>query len=198
VTSRDVDLIERARPAIFVANHASYLDGLVLLATLPIPLGIVAKRQLAKGLLMGPFLRAIGTRFVERVDYPRMAEDERKLIKLATAGTSLLFFPEGTFVRSAGLRQFRLGAFVAACASDRPIIPIAIAGARVVLPDGHWLPTRADVTVTALPPLVPAGEDLKAAASLRDAARDAIAGHCGERALSEISPLETPTRHDDI
>jgi 1-acyl-sn-glycerol-3-phosphate acyltransferase len=192
VTSRDVDLIERARPAIFVANHASYLDGLVLLASLPIPLGIVAKRQLAKGLLMGPFLRAIGTRFVERVDYPRMAEDERELIKLATAGTSLLFFPEGTFVRSAGLRQFRLGAFVAACASDRPIIPIAIAGARVVLPDGHWLPTRADVTVTALPPLVPAGEDLKAAASLRDAARDAIAGHCGERALSEISPLETP------
>jgi hypothetical protein len=39
---------------------------------------------------------------------------------------------------------------------------------------------------------------MKAAAALRDTARDAIAGHCGERILSEISPLETPTRHTKI
>jgi 1-acyl-sn-glycerol-3-phosphate acyltransferase len=127
-----------------------------------------------------------------------MAEDERELVKQATAGTSLLLFPEGTFVRSAGLRQFRLGAFVAACASHRPVVPVAIAGARVVLPDGQWLPTRADVTVTVLPALEPTGDDMKAAAALRDTARDAIAGHCGERILSEISPLETPTRHTEI
>jgi len=193
VTVRGLDLIDMARPAIFVANHASYLDGLVLLATIPIPLGIVAKRELSSGLLIGGFLRAIGARFVERVDYPRMAEDERELVKQATAGTSLLLFPEGTFVRSAGLRQFRLGAFVAACASHRPVVPVAIAGARVVLPDGQWLPTRADVTVTVLPALEPSGEDMKAAAGLRDAARDAIASHCGERVLSEISPLDVST-----
>lgn len=198
VTVRGVDLIDVARPAIFVANHASYLDGLLLLAAIPMPLGIVAKRELTGGLLMGPFLRAIGTRFVERVDYQRMAEDERELVKQATAGASLLFFPEGTFVRSAGLRQFRLGAFVAACASHRPVIPVAIAGARVVLPDGQWLPTRADVKVTVLPALEASGEDMKAAAGLRDAARDAIAGHCGERVLTEISPLDIPTRHDVI
>ncbi|CAM2161696.1 1-acyl-sn-glycerol-3-phosphate acyltransferase [Paraburkholderia sacchari] len=198
VTVRGVDPTGMARPAIFVANHASYLDGLLLLAAVPVPLGIVAKRELAGGLLMGAFLRAIGTRFVERVDYQHMAEDERELIKQATAGTSLLFFPEGTFVRSAGLRQFRLGAFVVACASHRPVVPVAIAGARVVLPDGQWLPARADVTVTVLPALEPSGEDMKAAAGLRDAARDAIAGHCGERALSEISPLDVPTRHAAI
>jgi 1-acyl-sn-glycerol-3-phosphate acyltransferase len=198
VTVRGAELIDMARPAIFVANHASYLDGLVLLAAIRMPLAIVAKRELAGGLLMGAFLRAIGTRFVERIDYARMTEDERELVKQATAGTSLLLFPEGTFVRSAGLRQFRLGAFVAACASHRPVVPVAIAGARVVLPDGQWLPTRADVTVTVLPALEPTGDDMKAAAALRDTARDAIAGHCGERILSEISPLETPTRHTEI
>ncbi|WP_433704765.1 lysophospholipid acyltransferase family protein [Paraburkholderia sacchari] len=127
-----------------------------------------------------------------------MAEGERELIKQATVGTSLLFFPKELFVRSAGLRQFRLGAFVTACASHRPVVPVAIAGARVVLPDGQWLPTRADLTVTVLPALEPSGEDLKAAAGLRDAARDAIAGHCGERALSEISPLDVLTRHATI
>jgi hypothetical protein len=47
-----------------------------------------------------------------------------------------------------------------------------------------------------LPALAHSGENMKAAAGLRDAARDAIAGHCGERALSEISPLDIPTPHD--
>jgi fatty-acyl-CoA synthase len=198
MTVSGVDLIDVARPVIFVANHASYLDGLVLLAAIPMPIGMVAKRELADGLLTGSFLRAIGTHFVERVDYQRMIEDERELVKHATSGTSLLLFPEGTFVRSAGLRQFRLGAFVVACASHRPVVPVAIAGTRTVLPDGQWLPTRAGVTVTVLPTLEPSGEDMKAAAGLRDAARDAIAGHCGERALSEISPLDVPTRHAAI
>lgn len=193
-----IDLAHMAEPAIFVANHASYLDGLVLLAAIPMPLGIVAKRELAHAPLIGRFLRAIGVRFVERVDYRRMTDDERDLVAQAMAGASLLFFPEATFVRSAGLRQFRLGAFVTSCASRQPIMPVAINGTRRVLPDGQWLPTQGDITVTVLPALPPRGEDMKAAAQLRDAARDAIAAHCGEPALGDISPLEIPTGHDAI
>jgi 1-acyl-sn-glycerol-3-phosphate acyltransferase len=195
VMVRGADLIDVAEPAIFVANHASYLDGLVLLAAIPVPVDIVAKRELAHTPLLGRFLRAIGVRFVERVDYRRMIDDERDLVEQAMAGISLLFFPEATFVKSAGLRPFRLGAFVASCASRHPIVPVAIKGTRVVLPDGEWMPTRAEVTVTVLPTLSPAGGDVKAAAVLRDAARDAIAAHCGERVLDELSPLQIPTDH---
>ncbi|WP_336601147.1 AMP-binding protein [Paraburkholderia bengalensis] len=193
---RGVELEDMALPAILVANHASYLDGLMLLAAIPIPLGVVAKRELANAPLIGSFLRAIGVRFVERVDYRRMADDERELVRHAMSGSSLLFFPEGTFVKSAGLRQFRLGAFVTACVSHHPVVPIAIAGTRIVLPDGKWLPTRASVAVTVVAALAPSGEDMKAAAALRDAARDAIATYCGERALNEISPLGIPAPHE--
>ncbi|CAB3638598.1 2-succinylbenzoate--CoA ligase [Paraburkholderia phenoliruptrix] len=196
ITVRGADLIDASRPAIVVANHASYLDGVVLLAALPSSLHIVAKRELASTPLVGRFLHAIGVRFVERVDYRRMVDDERALVKQAMCGASLLFFPEATFVRSAGLRQFRLGAFVTACVAHRPVIPVAIAGTRAVLPDGQWWPVRADVTVTVLAALAPPGGDMKAAASLRDAARDAIAAYCGEKILSEISPLEIPAHHD--
>ncbi|MBJ9752197.1 AMP-binding protein [Burkholderia cepacia] len=196
IALRGANLIDITRPAIFVANHASYLDGLVLLATIPAPVGIVAKRELDRAPLLGRFLRAIGVRFIERVDYRRMIADEGDLMKQAMAGTSLLFFPEATFVKSAGLRRFRLGAFVASCASRHPIVPVAIKGTRAILPDGQWLPTRADVTVTLLPALSPSGEDVKAAAVLRDAARDAIAAHCGEPILDEISPLKIPTDMD--
>ena len=198
MTVSGLDFRSLPEPAIFVSNHASYLDGLVLVAALPAPLGIVAKRELAKAPVAGRFLRAIGVQFVERVEYRRMTEDERDLAALASAGTSLLFFPEATFVKSAGLRQFRLGAFVTAAASGLPIVPVAIRGTRVVLPDGQWLPARAGITVTVLPALLPPATDMKAAAALRDAARDAIAAHCGERALSEISPLAIPAAHSTI
>jgi fatty-acyl-CoA synthase len=173
-----------SRAPIFVANHASYLDGLVLLAALPEPVAMVAKRGLSGQWIAGSFLRALGVRFVERHDYSRSVADERELVARAVAGDALLFFPEGTFVRSAGLRQFRLGAFVAACQSRRPVVPIAIAGTRAALRDGEWLPRRADITVTVLDPLQPEGEDIKAAANLRDAARDTMPRYCGESLLS--------------
>lgn len=183
------------RTPIFVANHASYLDGLILLAALPEPVDMVAKRELHGQSIAGPFLRALGVRFVERHEYSRGVADVRELTARAAAGDPLLFFPEGTFVQTAGLGQFRLGAFVAACASHRPIVPIAIAGTRAVLRDGQWLPRRADITVTVLDPLKADGEDMKAAASLRDTARDAISRYCGEPLLSATAPLEPPASH---
>lgn len=48
----------------------------MLLAAISESVGIVAKREQARAPLRGRFLRAIGVRFVERVDYRRMIDDE--------------------------------------------------------------------------------------------------------------------------
>ena len=56
------------------------------------------------------------------------------------AGTSLLVFPEGTFVRDRGLLPFRLGAFKAAVETGAPVVPVAVDGTRRMLPDGARLP----------------------------------------------------------
>ncbi|TAL52436.1 AMP-binding protein [Pandoraea sp.] len=172
------------KPPIMVANHTSYLDGLILLAALPESVNFVAKRELAQQRIAGPFLRGIGTRFVEREDYQGSLQAQALLSTQARQGDTLFFFPEGTFGRAAGLRTFRLGAFRVACATQRPIVPIALAGVRSILPDGDWLPHRGRAALTQLAPIMPDGDDFAAALRLRDAAHRAILASCGEPPMS--------------
>ncbi|WP_167315773.1 lysophospholipid acyltransferase family protein [Paraburkholderia phytofirmans] len=182
----DVEIDPRAmtmRNVVMVANHSSYLDGLILLAVLPQPVRFVAKRGLDRHWISGRLLRAIGTCFVERREYRGSIEDEQRLIGQADGDTPMLFFPEGTFGRGAGLLPFRLGAFRVACSSGRAVVPVALAGMRAVLPDGSWIPRRGPISVAMLSPIAPDGLDLGAMARLRDAARSAILTRCGEPSL---------------
>ncbi|MFM0514096.1 lysophospholipid acyltransferase family protein [Paraburkholderia sp. RL17-373-BIF-A] len=171
------------RNVVMVANHCSYLDGLILLAILQQPVRFVAKRGLEHQWLAGRLLRAIGTCFVERREYRGSVEDERRLVQQAGGDSPLLFFPEGTFGRGAGLRPFHLGAFRVACTSGRAVVPVALAGLRAVLPDDTWMPRQGAVKVAVLPPIAPDGADLGAMGRLRDAAQNAILAHCGEPSL---------------
>lgn len=179
---------------ILAANHASYLDAVVLLAVLPAvlrrPASFVAKREFATRPFAGRLLRALGTRFVERADYQRSVEDEAKLVEgaIAHGHDVLLFFPEGTFTRAAGLREFHLGAFRAACLAHRPVMPVALNGMRAAMRDGEWIVHRGSVTVTVMPPLWPEGGDFAAMTRLRDRTRAAILLHCGEPALATGAP----------
>lgn len=167
-------------PYVVVANHASYLDGLVLVAALPQPLNFIAKRELAEQFFAGTFLRRIGARFVERFDPQHGAEDAGRLIELARTKQSLAFFPEGTFTRAAGLLPFRLGAFVAAARADLKVVPVALAGTRSVLRGDEWFPRHGAIRVSIGKPIRPAGYGWDAAIRLRDAARQAILRDCGE------------------
>ncbi|QYD71560.1 AMP-binding protein [Paraburkholderia edwinii] len=185
---RGIESGRMTQNAILVANHASYLDGLVLLAGLPAPVLIVAKRELTANPITRLFLKSIGVYFVERHDHLRGIAAEKELIARAATGEPLLFFAEGTFTRAVGVRPFRLGAFVTACATRRPAIPVAISGARAILPDGRWLPRRGAITVSLLEPIEACGEGIGAAVRMRDSVRAAISHACGERMLSMVSP----------
>lgn len=166
-------------PTVYVANHASYLDAFVLLATLPGPVSFVAKQELEDQPLVALVLRRLGTRFVERFDARQGIEDLRRLAEGA-AGCSLFFFPEGTFTSRPGLGSFRLGAFQLAARMGLSISPIALAGTRAVLRDQTWLPRRGAVRICYECPVAPDGNDWDAALRLRDAARAAILRDCSE------------------
>jgi len=167
---------------IIVSNHSSYLDGLILMAALPHACRFVAKRELARQPIVGTLLRRIGTVFVDRDDVRAGVADARYLGQLTAQGDSCIFFPEGTFTRVPGLMPFHLGAFAAAVEADRPVIPIALRGARELLPDEHWLPRRVPV-VLHVGQTIDASHTSDAFAAtigLRDAVRASILAHCGE------------------
>lgn len=166
---------------VLVVNHASYLDGIALVAALPHGgWRFVAKRELAGGFVPRTFLERLGVEFVERFDFAQGVADTERLVETVAAGHALAVFPEGTFTRVPGLRPFRMGAFVVAAKTGAPVVPVALAGTRDVLRAEHWLPRRGSLRVTVGTPIAPDGVDWNAAVRLRDAARAAIIESCGE------------------
>ena len=129
-----------AEACVVVANHSSYLDGIVLFAALPPVFGFVIKREMSRVPLANLLLRQIGAHFVDRGQGNKGARDTRKLLKQAASGGSLAFFPEGTFHTTPGLMRFRAGAFLVAARAGFPVLPVAIRGSRQALPPGTFLP----------------------------------------------------------
>lgn len=144
-----------ASPCIVVANHGSYLDGVVLYAALPPTFGFVIKREMSRVPLANLLLRRIGSHYVDRGPGGRGARDTRKLLRRAHAGGSLAIFPEGTFQATPGLGPFRVGAFAIAARTGLPILPVGIRGTRAALPPTSLLPRRQDIAID-IAPLQPA------------------------------------------
>jgi len=170
---------------VMAVNHASYLDGLILLAALrERGYRFAAKRELSQALVPRLFLQGLGADFVERTDARQGVEDASRLASSVRAGSAPIFFAEGTFTRAAGLLPFRMGAFVIAAQTGVPLVPVTIRGARSVLRDGSWFARRGAIVVSIAPPLAPQGCDWNAAVALRDAARAEILRRCGEPDLA--------------
>ncbi len=179
---------------VLVCNHASYLDGLALVASLPRPVAFVAKRELAESAFSRLFLHKIGARFVERFDRQRVLEDARTTAAALESGTPLAYFPEGTLHRMPGLLPFQLGAFAAAVASNVAVVPVTIRGTRSMLRGDSWFARRGSIRIEILEPLRPPsdahGSDWERAVMLRDQARAVMLRHCGEPDLAERPVLQ--------
>ncbi len=193
---RGLEHLPAAHPCVIAVNHASYLDGIVVVAALPDPKTFVAKRELLDHWVPRIFLTGIGSVFVDRFDAQRGVEDTTRFVESARAGQSLVVFPEGTFRRMPGLLPFRMGAFVIAAQAGLPVVPVTLRGTRSILRDGQWLFHRGAISVTVSPPIAPAGTDWNAAIALRDATRAEMLRLCGEPDLGEETGLapKTPDR----
>jgi 1-acyl-sn-glycerol-3-phosphate acyltransferase len=159
-------------PCVVVANHESYLDGVLLAATLPPVFGFVIKREMHGVPAAGWLLTRIGAHFVARNNGHGSKRDTLRVLRSAGSGQALAFFPEGTFKPRVGLLPFHNGAFVAAQRAGLPVVPLVIRGTRRCMPPKLPLPWPGRITVTALTPI--AHSDDRDAAALRAAARAAI------------------------
>jgi 1-acyl-sn-glycerol-3-phosphate acyltransferase len=159
-------------PCVVVANHASYIDGLVAAAALPPDFAFVIKKEMVRVPLAGLLLRRLGSQFVERFNRHKGGVDARRVLKLAATGQSMVFFPEGTFTEIRQIGKFLGGAFTTAARSGMPVVAMAIHGTRAVLPPGgvavHRLPIRVEIL------------EVLAAGDARQRARELIAQAVGE------------------
>lgn len=182
------------RPCIVVANHCSYVDGLVMKAALPARFSFVIKKEMVRMPLAGLLLKRIGSLFVDRANRHAGGMDARRILREAMQGQSLVFFPEGTFDERIGLNKFHLGAFATAQRAQLPVVPVALQGTRKVLRPGSPWPRPGLVQIEVLGVLEgdvnPA--DRTQSEQLRDQARAHILMALGEPDL--VNETELPAR----
>ncbi|MGD8323551.1 MAG: acyl-[ACP]--phospholipid O-acyltransferase, partial [Gammaproteobacteria bacterium] len=177
-------------PCIVIANHSSYLDGIILTAALPARFAFLIKQEMASVPVAGFVLKQIAAEFVDRRnpgDRRRMA---RRLVETAHRGWTLVVFPEGTFDERPGLEHFHTGAFAAAISGNLPILPVAIHGARAKMPSGTMLPRPGPVGIHVCEPLQPA--DFPGLPALVAAARRALLEHLDEPDLEPAATAILP------
>jgi 1-acyl-sn-glycerol-3-phosphate acyltransferase len=179
-------------PCIFIANHQSHLDTILVHAVLPekvrsrIYFGAAQDRWFVKGkkklvlkpwyqsLALGnfPILRGGGTRALA---YARWLLDRRQHVFL---------FPEGTRATSTELGEFKHGAAILALEAGVPVVPIYIAGLQKIRPKGTREAVRGVGGIEILEPVrFSADSDFTAATRLlQDRLGDVHARHRGDRA----------------
>ena len=145
--------VDGAGRFVLVANHASYLDGPLLFAAMPVPVAWVVKGELEGNVFLAPLLRALGVEFVHRFDNERNVAGVESLAGRLNAGDAVGFFPEGTLHRMPGLLPFRLGAFSVAVETDASVVPVIVSGSRSVLRDGYRIPRPGVVRVRIASPI---------------------------------------------
>ena len=136
VSIEGLDKIDPAVSYVFVANHRSYIDTPVVLASVPCEFRFFAKH----GLFQIPFL---GTHLKRAGHVPVFRGDARASLKSMTLGAqlirdrgiSLLLFPEGGRTQGEA-REFKEGAAYIAIKAGVPAVPVGIVGTRDVLPKG--------------------------------------------------------------
>lgn len=123
---------------VIVSNHLSHYDVLTLYGWLEIDFKWVMKKELKKLPMIGYACHKLDHIFIDRANRAAAIASLNEARQNLSAGTSILFFPEGTRSRSGHLMRFKKGAFKMAVDLDLPILPVALVGTRDVMPADSW------------------------------------------------------------
>ncbi len=146
--------LHRNRPAIFVFNHQSLLDSVVLAHLLREDVVAFCKKEMAANPLVGPLLRQMDTVFVDRAEKDQAAV-LRQAQDILASGRSLVIAPEGTRSVLGEIQPFKHGAFYLARKAGVPLVPIVLHNVKDALPKGSMLIRSATIRITVLPPIQP-------------------------------------------
>jgi putative phosphoserine phosphatase/1-acylglycerol-3-phosphate O-acyltransferase len=140
------------RPAVFLFNHQSYVDVLVLLKLIRRDLSGVAKIELRHHPVVGPVFRLGRVAFVDRSDRVQSVAALHEVVGRLREGVSLAIAPEGTRSPTSRVGPFKKGAFRVAMQGGVPVVPIVIRNAADVLPRGARVLRPATIDVVVLEP----------------------------------------------
>ena len=142
----------KRRPAIFMFNHQSNADMLIMASLVRRDIVGVGKRELKNLPVIGPLMGASGVVFIDRSDRKAAIETMKPLVHaMQEEGKSLVIAPEGTRAPTRKLGAFKKGGFHVAIQSGIPIVPVVIHNSGDISPKGDRIFRSGTVQVDVLP-----------------------------------------------
>ncbi|KAI1394872.1 acyltransferase-domain-containing protein [Hypoxylon fuscum] len=152
--------LDTVRPAVFIGNHQTELDVLMLGCMFPKYCSVTAKKALKNVPFLGWFMSLSGTVFIDR----KNSKDARDAMAGAASEIqrrkqSVYMFPEGTrsYAKDPELLPFKKGAFHLAVQAGVPIVPVVVANYSHVLYIKKFVFKSGKIPVKVLDPIPTAG-----------------------------------------
>lgn len=191
VVVHQTEPLDRKRSYVFMANHLSAADIWSLYVAIPVPIRMIAKKQLSKLPLVGWAMTVGRFIFIDRQNGSSARRSIEEAVRRIHEGTSVLIFPEGTRSRDGKLGPFKKGGFHLAANSGADIVPVGIRGSREVIPKGSFLIRRGVVTIEIGAPIPTADIPESDRPALMVRVREIVLGLSGQTSASEAPPGAT-------
>ncbi|KAI0593959.1 hypothetical protein F4775DRAFT_575968 [Biscogniauxia sp. FL1348] len=193
--------LESVRPAVFIGNHQTELDVLMLGCMFPKYCSVTAKKNLKKVPFLGWFMSLSGTVFIDRQN----SKDAREAMagaarEIQKRKQSVYMFPEGTrsYAKEPELLPFKKGAFHLAVQAGVPIVPVVAANYSHILHIKDFVFNSGKIPVRVLDPIPTTGLTTEDVDELTRTTRELMLKEMIE--LTEKArgrPIAMPARSDD-
>lgn len=147
------ETVRATRPAVFIFNHQSKIDTLIVPYIVGDSFTPVVTRKAQKYPVFGPLLRLVGSLFIDRSTPGGAQQALNSLVGELRAGNSVAIAPEGRVSSTPRLQTFKKGAFHLAVQAGVPIVPIVIHNAGRVLWRSALVVRPGTVDITVLDPI---------------------------------------------
>jgi 1-acyl-sn-glycerol-3-phosphate acyltransferase len=126
--------ILRGKPQIFMANHQSDFDILIVLGHIPGQFRWIAKKELFNIPIFGAAMKNAGYIEIDRHNREKAMKSLDEAALRIREGKSVMTFPEGTRSRNGEIKAFKQGTFHLAIKAGAHILPVTIVGSGQIMP----------------------------------------------------------------
>jgi putative phosphoserine phosphatase/1-acylglycerol-3-phosphate O-acyltransferase len=145
------------RPAVFIFNHQSGLDAILMIKLIRRDVTGIGKMELKKNPIFGPIFTAAGVVFIDRANSSKAIEALKPAVDALKEGRSLVIAPEGTRSPTPRLGRFKKGAFHLAMQAGVPIVPVVFRNVLDAFPKDATIVRPATIEAVVLPPVETTG-----------------------------------------
>lgn len=155
VKAEGLDKIDPAGTYIFMSNHVSNLDPIILMPLIPRRTSVLVKKELWRLPVIASAFNLASLVPVERQNREAAIQSVRRATEVMGQGINMMVYPEGTRSRDGRLLSFKKGPFHMAAETGFPIVPVTMVNTFEILPKGKFAARKGTARLVFHPPIDP-------------------------------------------